>query len=148
MHNAGIERGSNEIVRSSDGMNIACEMEVEIFHRNDLRITAASSAALDAKGRSHGGLTDGSDDLSAEVRAKRLRKTYRGGRLAFAERGWGNGSHIHVNAIRFALEAFQNFKFDLGFVGSKQLKFIVTDSEFLRDLCNGFEFTRLRDLNI
>ena len=36
VHDTRIERGSYKIMRRGDGMNITGEMQVEIFHRDDL----------------------------------------------------------------------------------------------------------------
>ena len=43
-----IHHSSEKVVCSSDRMEIAREMKIDIFHRNDLRIAAAGSTALDA----------------------------------------------------------------------------------------------------
>jgi hypothetical protein len=74
VHHARIQRGGHQVVRGGDGVDVARQVQVEIFHRDDLRIPAARRAALDAKGRSLRRLADGGDDLLAEVRAQRLRK--------------------------------------------------------------------------
>ena len=74
-----------QVVRGGDGMDVAGQVQVEIFHRDDLRISAACRAALDAEGRSLRWLADDGDDALAEMRAQRLAQADRGGRLAFTK---------------------------------------------------------------
>jgi hypothetical protein len=52
VHHTRIQRGGNKVMRRSDGVDVTGQMQVEIFHRDDLRISAACRAALDAEGRS------------------------------------------------------------------------------------------------
>jgi hypothetical protein len=80
-------------------MDIACEVEIEILHGHDLRITAAGCAALDAEGRALRRLADGRHHRFPEVRAQSLRKSDGCRRFALAEWGRGDGSHIDVLAI-------------------------------------------------
>lgn len=42
---------SQQVVGGRDGVDVASEVQVELFHWNHLRVTAACSAALDAEGR-------------------------------------------------------------------------------------------------
>ena len=44
-----VEQSSEQVVRGCDGMEITGKMQIQILHRNDLGITAAGSAALDAE---------------------------------------------------------------------------------------------------
>ncbi len=82
------------------------------------------------------------------MRAQCLRKPHRGCGLAFTKRGGGDGGYINIFSIRAILEAFQNFKFDLRFVGTVQLKFIFADAQFSGDLRNWFDVGSLGDVNI
>ena len=40
-----------QVVGDADSMKVTGEMQVDVFHRQDLRVTAASSAAFHAKAR-------------------------------------------------------------------------------------------------
>ena len=82
------------------------------------------------------------------MRAQRLTQTDRCSGLAFAERGGRDGGHVNVLAVRALGEALQDFQFDLGLVRAKEFEFAFFDAQFLRDLKNGFEFARLRDVNV
>ena len=83
-----------------------------------------------------------------KMRAERLAYADGGCGLAFAERGGGDGGHINILAVLALGETIQNFEFDLGLVRAEEFEFAFLDSQFLRDLENGFEFSGLCDLNI
>ncbi len=51
MEHAGIDGCCQQVVGGGDGMDVTGEMQVEILHRDDLRIPAPGSTTLDAKGR-------------------------------------------------------------------------------------------------
>ena len=44
-----VDHGCQQVVGSADSMEITGEMKVDIFHRNDLRITAACRTPFDAE---------------------------------------------------------------------------------------------------
>jgi hypothetical protein len=46
-----VERSGEQVVRRRDRVEVAVEVEVDLLHRNDLRVAAAGSAALDAEHR-------------------------------------------------------------------------------------------------
>ena len=45
-----VDHGRAEVVRGSDGVHVAGEVEVEQLHRDDLAVAATGGAALDAEG--------------------------------------------------------------------------------------------------
>src|SRR3990172_12930196 len=121
-------------------------MQVEILHGDDLRVTTAGGATLNAEGRTLRWLADHGDDFLSEMRTKRLTNTDSGGGLAFAQGGGGDGGHIDVFAILAFGETIKDLKFDLGFVGTEEFQFAFLNSQFLGDLEYGFEFACLGDL--
>jgi hypothetical protein len=44
-----VEHRGEQIVRAADGVHVAGEVQIDIFHRRDLRVTAAGGAALHAE---------------------------------------------------------------------------------------------------
>ena len=94
-------------------MHVAGQVQVERLHRNDLAVTAAGSATLDAKGRAHRWLADGNGGLLADV-AHGLTETDGGGGLTFAERRRGDRGDDHVFGLRAVLQSLNGFKLDLG----------------------------------
>src|SRR5215212_2482195 len=129
-------------------MNIACQMQIEIFHGDDLGVAAARRAALDAKCRPLRGLADDRDDAFAQVRAECLTHANRRRGLALSQWSGRDGGHIDVFSVRTFREAVEDLELDLGFIGTIQFKLIFADAKFRRDLKDGFEFASLCDLDI
>jgi hypothetical protein len=105
VEHARVDRGGQQVVGGGDGVDVAGQVQVEVFHRDDLAVTAAGCAALDAKGRALAGLADAGENPLAQVRAQRLAQPDHGGALALAQRGGGDGGHVDVLAIRLEFSA-------------------------------------------
>ena len=56
-----------KVVSRRNGVHVTGEMEVDVFHGQDLGITAAGSAAFDAKDRAERRFAQGDDGLMAHV---------------------------------------------------------------------------------
>ena len=46
-----IDHGSEEIISCCDGVDVTCEVKVDVLHRDDLGVSAARRAAFDAEDR-------------------------------------------------------------------------------------------------
>src|SRR6266849_1662644 len=92
------ERGE-QVVGGADRVQITGEMQVDVFHRHDLRIAAAGGAALDAKARPEARLAQAEDRLLADV-VERVAETDRCRRLAFAGRRRGDRRDEDQLALR------------------------------------------------
>ena len=100
-----VEEGAREVVRSTDGVDVPGEVEVEVLHGDDLAVATAGSATLDAEDRPQRGLADGHRGLAADA-VEPLDDADRGGGLALAQRRRRDGRHDHVLAARvLALDA-------------------------------------------
>ncbi len=66
---ARVNRGREQVVRRGNGMNIASQVQVKVFHRDNLGISAAGSPTLDAKGRALRRLADAGEHALTQVRA-------------------------------------------------------------------------------
>ena len=71
-------------------MEVTGKVQVDVLHGDDLGIAAASSAALDTKHRAQGGLTQGNQDVLAQL-PHAIGQTNSGGGLAFTGRGGVDG---------------------------------------------------------
>ena len=80
-----VDQRRQKIVRRGDGVEIAGEMEVDVLHRDHLRIAATGRAALHAEGRSERRLAQAEHRLLADE-VERVGEADRRGRLAFARR--------------------------------------------------------------
>ena len=85
-----VEHGSQQVVCGADGVEVAGEMQIDILHRHDLGIAAACRAALDAEYGAERRLAQCGDRLFPEA-VQRIRQPHRGGGLALARRGRGDG---------------------------------------------------------
>lgn len=52
VEHAGVDSSSEQVVGSSDGVDITRQVKVELVHGNNLRISTSGGASLDAKSRS------------------------------------------------------------------------------------------------
>ncbi len=148
VQHARIDGGGKQVVCGADGVNVAGQMEIEIFHRHDLRITAAGGATFDSKCRTHRGLANAGDDVLFQMRTERLRETNRRGRFTFAEGSWRDCSNVDVLTLLAFLEAIAHFEVNFGFVGTVQFEFFCFETDFFRNLKNRFHLARLRDFNV
>ena len=63
--NVVVQHGGKQVVGRADGVEIAGEVQVDIFHRNYLCVSAACSAALNTKYRSQRWLAKGNHNFLA-----------------------------------------------------------------------------------
>ena len=93
-----VEHGGKQVVGRTDGVEVAGEVQVDVFHRQNLRITAARRAALDAEHGAQRRFAHGDHGLFADV-VQRVGQTdgYRG--LAFARRGRVDGGNQNQTAF-------------------------------------------------
>ena len=89
-------------------MEIACKMQVQIFHRNDLCITAARCTAFDPEARAKGWLTQCDDRLFPQL-TECLSETDARCRLAFSRRRRVDGCHKDQFSFFITFYLFQIF---------------------------------------
>jgi hypothetical protein len=70
-----------------DGVEVAGEVQVDVFHRHHLRVAAAGSTALHPEYRAEGGFAQTDHRLLAD-QVERIAQTNGGGGLAFARQVW------------------------------------------------------------
>ena len=138
-----VDHGGKQIVRRADRMEIAGEVQVDILHRNDLRIASARRAALDAEHGTETRLTQSGDRAFSET-GKRVRKPDRGGRFAFAR----GGRRDRGDKDQFAVASGNIFRIDLCLVSAVRLDGVRRNARFFGDFADGKQRSALRDLNI
>ena len=94
-------------------MEIAGEMEVDVLHRQDLRVAAAGGAALDAEAGAEAGFAQGDHGFGADA-VQRVAEADGGGGLALAGRGWGDAGDQDQGAVRFGIHRTDKIPLDLG----------------------------------
>ena len=95
------ERGE-EVVGRADGVEIAGKVQVDVFHRQHLRVAAARSAPFDAENGAERGLAQGDDGALAEA-VQRIGEADGNGGFAFARGGGVDGGNEDEFAGRAAL---------------------------------------------
>ena len=78
-----VHRGRKKIVRKRDRVEVAGEVQIDVFHRHDLRITTTRRSAFHAEYRAERRFAQADDCLLADS-VERIAESDRGRRLAFA----------------------------------------------------------------
>ena len=86
----GVEHRRAQVVGRGHCVHVTGQVEVELFHRDDLAIATAGRAAFDTEGWPHRRLPQCDGGLLADV-AKALAEADGGCRLTFAKRRGGDG---------------------------------------------------------
>ena len=90
MH-SGVDGGREEIVGGSNGVDVTCQMQVELFHGDDLAVATTRCPTFDAEGRALAGLADAGEYFLAKMCAQCLTEANGCCGFTFAERGRGYG---------------------------------------------------------
>ena len=148
VHDVAVDHGGEQVVGRADGVDVAGEVQVEVLHREELRVAAAGGAALDAEDRAEGGLTQGQHGVHAD-RVHALREADGRDRLALAQRRRGDGRHVDDLAVGLVLEAVEHgHVVDLGLVATVQLQLVLEDACLLGDRLDGLHGGGLGDLDV
>ena len=145
---AVVEERAGEVVRGTDGVHVAGQVEVEVLHRDDLAVAAAGRATLDPEHRPERGLPDVHRGPFADV-VEALGEPDRRGRLAFAERRRGDRGDDDVLAARpFRLEPADRLHRHLGLGRTVELELVVGDPQVARDVHDRARLDRAGDLEV
>ena len=128
-------------------MEIACKMQVQIFHRNDLCITAARCTAFDPEAWAERWLTQCDDRLFPQL-TECLSETDARCRLSFSCRRRVDRCHKDQLSLFISFYLFQVFIRDLCFVLSVKLQVICRQPDLLNYLCDGKHLRFLCDFNV
>ena len=129
-----VDQRRQKIMRRGDGVEIAGEVEVDVLHRDHLRVAAAGRAALHAERRSERRLAQAQHRLLADV-IERVGEADRGGGLAFARRRRRNRGDQNELAVLLVLERLHVFHRHLGLVMAVRVEILRGDAElFLGDV--------------
>ena len=95
-----VEHCGKQIVCRTDSVEITGEMEIDIFHRNNLGISSACRTALDSENGSERRLTQSNNGVLAES-SQTVGKTDGRCGFALACRGWCNCGYKNEFAVLF-----------------------------------------------
>ena len=124
-----VDHGGEQIVRRGDRVEVAGEMQVDVFHRHDLGVTAAGSAALHAERRAKRRLAQAQHRFLADV-IERIGEADRGRGLALARRRRGDRRHQDQLAVGLVLQGLDVVHRDLGLVVAVGIEVLRRDAQF------------------
>ncbi len=82
-----IDQRRQQVMCGTDGMEVTGEVQVDVFHRHDLGITATCGTTFHAETGTEARLTQ-SDNRFLTNPAQTVAQANRGGGFTFASRGW------------------------------------------------------------
>ena len=145
--NMVVDQGRQQIMGRGDGVEIAGKVQVDVFHRHDLRITATRRPALHAKARPQGRLAQADHRLLADA-VETIAQAHRRRRLAFARRRGVDGGDENQLAVLLGLQAINELQIHLGLgvpIGNKALG---RNPQFCADFHNRLHLGFARDFNV
>ena len=141
-----IDHCCKKVVCCADCVEVTCEVKVDIFHRNYLRISAACCTAFYTEYRSKGWLTKSYHNVLAKL-LHCVCQTYCSSGFSFSGRSRvdsGNQNQFAIILICF----FQKIVVDFCFVFTILLKIFVLNTCFSCNLSDWFHFTFLCDFDV
>jgi len=114
-------------------MRVARQMEIDVFHRDDLCASASCSASFDAEDRTQRWLTE----CHHRARANSIethRQADRGRRFPFAQWRRIDGRHENISASRLVFESLECREADFALVPAVWMQFFRRKSEPFGDL--------------
>ena len=142
----GVEHGGKQVVSRTDGMKVAREVQVDVFHRDDLGVTAAGSATLDAENRAKRRLAQSDDGLLALL-GKSVAQTDGGCGLTLAcGSGIDGRDQNQLAGLGFLIAKV--VVVDLCLVLAIHLEVGIGDTDLLGDFVDSLRGCRLGDLDI
>ena len=143
-----VDQRRQQVMRRRYGVEVAGEVQIDVFHRNDLRVAAAGGAALHAEGGPERRLAQAQHRLLADV-VERVGEADRRGGLAFARRRWRDRGHQDQLAAFLVLERFHVIHRHFGLVVAIGLEVFGGDAELLLgDLYDRPLLGALRNFNV
>ena len=142
-----VDGGGKEIVRSRYGVDVAGEVQIEVFHRDDLAVTPPGRPSFDTERWTHARLPDGGEYPVAQP-TQALAETNGRGRFALAEWSRGDGGDIDVLAKWPVGEFVPDIEVNLGLVAAVQLEVLRFQSDPLRNRQDRLNRGLLGDIEI
>ncbi len=138
--NVVVDERREQVVRDAHRVEVAGEMEVDVLHGRNLRMTAACAAALHAEARPERWLSHADHGLLAD-RVQRIAEADGRRGLAFARGCRGDRGDEDELAVLTRLQTLDQPRRQLGFVVTIRLEIVGIDAEaFFREL---YDFSQL-----
>ena len=140
-----VDQRREQVVRCRDRVEVSREVEVQVLHRDDLRITASSRASLHAEHRPERRFPQAQDGLAAED-TEALRERDRRRRLSLAGRSGRDRCDVDQLGVGPVSESIDHGQVDLRLVATVRLDLVVEQSELVGDVADRTEARGLSDL--
>ena len=141
-----VEQGSNHVVCRGDGMEVACEVEVDFLHWQHLCIATSRSTTFHAEARSEGWLSQCHNGILPNL-VESERQTDADGCLADARLGRCDGSDENEFAFRHFFLVNQGFR-NFGNILAIILNFFRWNRQFLSNVTDRSKFAFSCNLDI
>src|SRR5205823_471437 len=148
MEDPRINGSGQQIIGGGYGMNVPCQVKVDVLHGNDLAVSTAGRAALDSEGWSLAGLTNAREDVLAKVRSQSLTEADCCGRLSLTERRRCDRGDHHVFAVGDTPQAVSNREVYFRFRLTVQIQFVGQDARIKSDFLDRNGPDGLGDLDV
>ena len=141
-----INHRCQQVVCRADRMEVTGEMQVDVFHRNNLCVSAAGCTALNAEYRAKGWLTKRYHNVLSKL-LHSVSQTYGGRGLSFSCRSRVDRCYQNQFSVLFIC-LLQEIVIDLRFVLSVLLQVFLVNARFLRDFGNRLHGTFLCNFDV
>ncbi len=145
--NVVVDQGGEQIVRRGDGVEIAGEVQVDIFHRRNLGPTAARRSAFHAKAGSETGFAQ-TDDSAFANPIQSITQADRSGGLTLARGRRCHRRHQNQLAIRPIGQLPHELQGELRFVRAVLQKLVARNIQARRDFFDRLQLDLTLDLDI
>ena len=142
-----VQHGAEQVVGSRNGVHIPGEVEIDVLHRNHLRVTAAGGSPLDAENRPQRRLPQGDDRLFPQLRHG-FAQADGGGGFPLAGGGGVDGGKKDQLAVRAILHRTKQLVRDLRFVFSVIFQILFRNVQRRRYLSDGTQLRLLGNFNV
>ena len=123
-----VQHGCQQVVGCANGVHVACKVEVDVLHGNDLGISAAGGTALQTEDRSEGWLPKCNDGVFPEF-TECVTDAHRGGGLSLTGRGGVDGGDKNQFGRIALFRLVQQRVVDLGLVFSIVVKLVLGEPD-------------------
>ena len=137
-----------QVVRERDGLEIAGEVQIDVFHRHHLGVPTTGRPALHAEDRAERRLAQ-ADDGALPDAVERVTQAHGGRRLALTGGRGVDAGDQHEAAVRPAVQRAQVRQRDLGLVAAVGHQRLLRQAQALaRDVGDGTKGGGLGDLDV
>ena len=127
-----IDQRRQQVMGDADGVKVAGEVKVDVFHRHYLGVAAAGGAALHAEARPQGRFAEAEGHLLADP-VERIAKADGRRRLAFAGRRRSDGGDQDQLAVRLVVQGIDEIKRYLGLGRAEMMQVLFPNPQLGAD---------------